>query len=784
MEESMKKWVLTLLMALLMVAPTYAELEETKADILQNAAVATGDGTAIEVSRYTSIALQVTIADTATVTFEATQNGTTWASAVCTSSASTSAALVTSATATGLYQCPVAGFSQFRARISSWTGGAVTVTARATTAVLGKKGGGGGAGDPHELLSATHSDSTAASGTQGDIIQYDSSWEVLALGANGECLKSNGTLAVWDSCAGTFADIAAGTSDQALVVGTGGSLGVSGSGTIAATTAAALAANAANCSAGSGAGGVTAAGAAEGCTDYMEEPGSTGVVVKTGEETVAARTITGTANEITVTNGDGVSGNPTLSLPATINVSSKTLRIPNGTELPATCTVGDQFMDTNATTGQRHYLCESADTWALQGDGGGAGEGTVTSVDATGGVETASGSAIETTGTIRGAIDQRADTGTTDTVLTGDRGKLVTWSDADPVAVTLPQAGTGFEDKWWFIAKNIGVGDVTITPTTSTIDGDASLVLATGQFTIIVSDGTNYTSTGVAILAEVDTIQSVVTRGAEVTSANSEANAVLIGASGTGRKWKIYDDATDGLQIVCYVTTLNNCDYLRKLNSGKKGGYSDRDGTERWVVTESQGTTALTKGIIDATLADVSLTTSTKINFPAVGCSGTTGTLMLDTNATLAPTAACAAGSTNTTAMFGYAEFPDSDGEYQVQISPFRLPADFTGAIDIAVYWRAAATSGDVIWQTQTFCTSDAEVEDVAWNTADAFAADTAKGTTLQLNTVSDTSITITNCAAGDIFHLKLFRQRTHASDTISGVVQLKNFELTVRRAQ
>lgn len=41
----------------------------------------------------------------------------------------------------------------------------------------------------------------------------------------------------------------------------------------------------------------------------------TGVEVRTGSGTWALRTITGTANQITVTNGDGVSGNPTLSLP-------------------------------------------------------------------------------------------------------------------------------------------------------------------------------------------------------------------------------------------------------------------------------------------------------------------------------------------------------------------------------------------------------------------------------------------------------------------------------------
>lgn len=42
---------------------------------------------------------------------------------------------------------------------------------------------------------------------------------------------------------------------------------------------------------------------------------TTGIVARTGSGTAAARTITGSSS-ITVTNGDGVSGNPTLSIPA------------------------------------------------------------------------------------------------------------------------------------------------------------------------------------------------------------------------------------------------------------------------------------------------------------------------------------------------------------------------------------------------------------------------------------------------------------------------------------
>lgn len=50
-----------------------------------------------------------------------------------------------------------------------------------------------------------------------------------------------------------------------------------------------------------------------------------------------------------------------------------TLEVPNSTSLPATCTVGEVYLDTDATSGRQLYSCESADTWVLQGDGGGVG---------------------------------------------------------------------------------------------------------------------------------------------------------------------------------------------------------------------------------------------------------------------------------------------------------------------------------------------------------------------------------------------------------------------------
>jgi hypothetical protein len=84
-----------------------------------------------------------------------------------------------------------------------------------------------------------------------------------------------------------------------------------------------------------------------------------------------------------------------------------------------------------------------------------------------------------------------AQTGTTYTVSVDDYGKLVTFSNGSPVAVTLPQATTTFGTFNSYFC-NIGAGLVTITPTTSTINGAASINLATSQCLQAVSDGTNY----------------------------------------------------------------------------------------------------------------------------------------------------------------------------------------------------------------------------------------------------------------------------------------------------
>jgi hypothetical protein len=55
----------------------------------------------------------------------------------------------------------------------------------------------------------------------------------------------------------------------------------------------------------------------------LEGLSSTGIAVRTAADTWAQRTITGTTNRITVTNGDGVSGNPTLDVGSEVAILSE-----------------------------------------------------------------------------------------------------------------------------------------------------------------------------------------------------------------------------------------------------------------------------------------------------------------------------------------------------------------------------------------------------------------------------------------------------------------------------
>lgn len=58
-----------------------------------------------------------------------------------------------------------------------------------------------------------------------------------------------------------------------------------------------------------------------------------------------------------------------VSVATTWDFASGKLGVPKGTALPATCTVGQVFFDTDATAGQNVFGCTATNTWTLQSGG-------------------------------------------------------------------------------------------------------------------------------------------------------------------------------------------------------------------------------------------------------------------------------------------------------------------------------------------------------------------------------------------------------------------------------
>ena len=171
------------------------------------------------------------------------------------------------------------------------------------------------------------------------------------------------------------------------------------------------------------------------------------------------------------------SGTVVLNAPAT---GGGTVTLPAGS-------VGLVGGPGSATSG--HLATFNGTTGQIIQDGGAVPTGTVTSVATGAGL---TGGTCTTTCTVSTTYVVNAQVGTTYTVLSTDAAKLVTFSNAASIAVTLPQATGSFAGGFAFAVQNLGAGTVTITPTTSTINAAATLVLTTNQGCTIVSDGTNW----------------------------------------------------------------------------------------------------------------------------------------------------------------------------------------------------------------------------------------------------------------------------------------------------
>lgn len=129
-----------------------------------------------------------------------------------------------------------------------------------------------------------------------------------------------------------------------------------------------------------------------------------------------------------------------------------------------------------------------------------------------------------------------------------------------------------------------------------------------------------------------------------------------------------------------------------------------------------------------------------------------------------------------------WAELDFVDGATNIIWQSWRLPDDWVGAIDLKLFWRSTATSGNVVWQVQTGFIADGGDFDAALNAAQT-VTDATQGVASRFNTASLASLTLTGAAAGKWMWLKILRDPAHASDTLGATASLLGVEMKYRRA-
>lgn len=234
----------------------------------------------------------------------------------------------------------------------------------------------------------------------------------------------------------------------------------------------------------------------------------------------------------------------------------------------------------------------------------------------------------------------------------------------------------------------------------------------------------------------------------------------FLGGDGTDTGWKTLSGTTNQL-------TVSNSSGNLTLDIGAN------------VLTNSSSHT-LTNKTYDAEGTGNTLTVSSKIWLPAAGCNNATAGAFWDLPTSTPAAPACVTG-TNT--QKGVLDFADTSGGFSAQ-NTLALPADFTGSIDVTLYWTTTATTGNCKWSVSTAftATNAAATDDPSFNTASTVTT-AAPGTANRVQTSTITGVTATGAAASTLFHIKVFRDGNDGSDTISATARLIGVEVTFRRA-
>jgi hypothetical protein len=370
----------------------------------------------------------------------------------------------------------------------------------------------------------------------------------------------------------------------------------------------------------------------------------------------------------------------------------------------------------------------------------------VTPADATGNT-TGSGNFCLTTSCVLttpffGGVN--AQSGTTYTVLATDNGKLVTLNNAATVNVTLAQATTsGFTSGSIFRFHNLGTGNVVITPTTSTINGAATLNVLPVASTTIFSDGTNYfaqdfpepygginsqTANYTAVLT--DKNKMVVMNGASLTLTlpsppptarwNIQVDNINASSLTISRNGLTIDGAASNLTLTqnqgVYITT-DGTNYFTNRGVGSAGGGG---GT----VTSIATTSPITGGTI-TTAGTIACATCVVATSPGAGVAHFAGSTQTVTSSAVTPSDAT--GNTTGSGNFVLSNSP-------TLVTPvLGTPTSGTLTNTTGYIWNnLAAPTGNLSLamgsDTSIFTTTTALSQMFAWKNTTAAVVGTSQG--------------------------------------------------------
>jgi hypothetical protein len=172
-------------------------------------------------------------------------------------------------------------------------------------------------------------------------------------------------------------------------------------------------------------------------------------------------------------------------------------------------------------------------------------------------------------------VTSRVETGANPALPSSDQAKVVYLNNGSNQVPTIAQATGSFGAGWFATYCNIGAGTQTITPTTSTIGGAATLLIPAGsaarpQCYNLISDGTNYLlvpssgtiAAGTSALGT-SAISSAACASAVTTSAPGVATTDVVTAGFNGDPTAVtgYVPLTAGMLTIISYPTANNVNF-------------------------------------------------------------------------------------------------------------------------------------------------------------------------------------------------------------------------------